>query len=342
MKKLLNTLYVLSEDAYLSLTGETVEIRTEDSVKNIPLHTLEAIVSFSYKGASPALLGKCAACGVAVSFFDRNGRYLTSVSPFENGNVLLRRAQYRIADQPACAMPIARSFLAGKLYNVKYVLLRAARDHPLQTDTEGLKAAARLITEQMRAMETAEDPAALRGQEGSAAAAYFGVFNALILQNKEVFEFKDRNRRPPTDPVNALLSFAYAILANDCASALYSVGLDPYVGFLHTDRPGRKSLALDLMEELRAPVADRFVLTLINNRMLSKSDFKKEESGAVYLKDDARRTFLSEWQKHKQEQLLHPFLNEKLPWGMVPSAQAMLLARFIRGDLDAYPPFFWK
>ncbi len=342
MRKLLNTLYVLSEDAYLSLTGETVEIRTEEAVKNIPLHTLEAIVCFSYKGASPALMGKCAACGVAMSFFDRKGRYLTSVSPFENGNVLLRRTQYRIADEEQAALSVARSFLIGKLYNAKYVLLRTARDHPLQVNVDALKNAAGQITEQMHAMEAAENAAALRGMEGNAAAAYFGVFNELILQNKDDFLFRDRTRRPPEDFVNALLSFAYAILANDCAAALYSVGLDPYVGFLHTDRPGRKSLALDLMEELRAPVADRFVLTLINNRMLTKSDFKKEESGAVFIKDDARRTFLAEWQKRKKEELMHPFLNEKIPWGLVPFAQAMLLARYLRGDLDSYPPFFWK
>ena len=342
MKKLLNTLYILSEDAYLSLTGETVEIRTENDVKNIPLHTLESIVSFSYKGASPALMGKCAESGISLSFFDRKGRYLASVSSFGGGNVLLRRTQFRAADKKETSLSVAQSFLLGKMYNAKYVLLRGARDHPLQTDVAALKAAAQKITEAMHALELAEDPGELRGLEGNAAAAYFGVFNELILQNKADFVFKERSRRPPLDYVNALLSFAYALLSNDCASALYSVGLDPFVGFLHTDRPGRKSLALDLVEELRAPVADRFVLTLINHRMLTKSDFKKEESGAVYLTDDARRTFLSEWQKHKQEQLVHPFLNEKIPWGLVPFAQALLLARFIRGDLDRYPPFFWK
>ena len=287
-------------------------------------------------------MGKCAADGIALSFFDRNGRYLTSVSPFENGNVLLRRAQFRMADDAGISLGVAGGFLAGKLYNAKYVLLRAARDHAMQVDAEALRAAAQTVTQQMEALKTAPDAAALRGAEGVAAAAYFGVLDELILQNKKDFRFTGRNRRPPTDPVNALLSFAYSVLANDCAAALYSVGLDPYVGFLHTDRPGRKSLALDLMEELRAPLADRFVLTLINNRVLSKNDFKTEENGAVYLKDDARKAFFAEWQKRKQETLVHPFLGEKIPWGLVPFAQALLLARYIRGDLDAYPPFFWK
>ncbi len=342
MKKLLNTLYVLSEDAWLSLKGETVEVHTEAATQNIPLHTLESIVCFSYKGASPALMGKCAEAGIALSFFDRNGRYLASVGHLENGNVHLRRTQFRCTDDEAQALQYARSFIAGKLYNAKYVLLRAARDHALQTDEAALRSAAGQITEQLHAIQGAASPEALRGIEGVAAAAYFGVFDELILQKNECFAFAGRNRRPPTDPVNALLSFAYALLANDCASALHAVGLDPYVGFFHTDRPGRKSLALDLMEELRAPFADRFVLTLLNNRILGEKDFKKTENGAVLLTDNARRTFLSEWQQRKKEVITHPYLEEKLSWGLLPFAQALLLARSLRGDLDDYPPFFWK
>lgn len=342
MKKFLNTLYVLSEDAYLSLNGETVEVQTAESKKTIPLHTLETIVCFSYKGASPVLMGKCAADGIALHFFDRNGRYLTSVSSPERGNVLLRRTQFRFADDPEKAAQIAKSFLAGKLYNSKFVLLRTARDHSLQVDAEALRLASARITDYMMDLQRAQSSDVLRGIEGNAAAEYFGVFDQMILQNKAVFSFSGRNRRPPLDPVNALLSFAYTMLANDCASALQSVGLDPYVGFLHTVRPGRKSLALDLMEELRAPYADRFVLSLINNRRFDKNDFKTMENGAVLLKDDARKTFLSEWQKRKQIELTHPFLEEKLPWGLIPFSQALLLARFLRGDLDQYPPFFWK
>lgn len=342
MRKLLNTLYVLSEEAYLALDGETVEILLEDGKKTIPLHTLESIVCFSYKGASPALMGKCARDGIALSFYSPNGRYLASVGHTENGNVLLRREQYRIADKEERAVAVARSFLTGKLYNEKYVLLRTARDHPMQVDAERIRTASGRISEYLNSMQNAETKDSLRGIEGNAAGEYFGVFNEMILQNKKEFVFEERNRRPPLDPVNALLSFTYSLLANDCASALHSVGIDPYVGFLHTDRPGRRSLALDLMEELRAPLADRFVLKLINNRILTGSDFKTMENGAVILKDDCRKTFLGEWQKRKREELLHPFLEEKVPWGLVPYVQALLLARHIRGDLDVYPPFFWK
>ena len=342
MKKLLNSLYVLSEDAYLSLDGETVVVTTDSAEKSIPLHTLESIVCFSYKGASPALMGKCARDGVALSFYTPNGRYLASSGGLENGNVLLRREQYRIADTKERSLPIASSFLAGKLYNSKYVLLRALRDHPMQVDRDALQNAADRITGYMDDLRSAGDDGELRGTEGNAAAEYFGVFNELILRSKDDFTFSGRNRRPPLDRVNAMLSFAYALLVNDCAAALQSVGLDPYVGFLHTDRPGRKSLALDLIEEFRAPFADRFVLYLINDRIFSKNDLRIMENGAVYIEDDARKTFLSEWQKRKKEEIVHPFLKEKMPWGLVPYAQALLLARCIRGDLDAYPPFFWK
>ena len=342
MKKLLNTLYVLSEDAYLSLDGETVLVTVGDQKRSVPLHTLESIVCFSYKGASPALMGSCAERNIQLSFFTPNGRYLASASRSENGNVLLRREQYRIADNSDRALDIARWFISGKLYNEKYVLLRSLRDHPMQVDSELLRRASDRITAYMADVSSAASSDELRGIEGNAAGEYFGVFEEMILRNKEHFSFEERNRRPPLDPVNALLSLSYSVLANDCSAALLSVGMDPYVGFLHTDRPGRKSLALDLMEELRAPVADRFVLYLINNRTLSETDFKKAENGAVLLKDDARKVFFTEWQKRKKEELRHPFLEEKIVWGLVPYVQALLLARYVRGDLDAYPPFFWK
>ena len=343
MKKLLNTLYVLSEDAYLSLDGETVKVELDEGVKkNVPLHTLEAIVCFSYKGASPALMGKCAKTGISLSFFSPRGQYLTSINYLENGNVLLRREQFRMADREDDSLMVAKAFLAGKLYNSKYVLLRSTRDHPMQVNVHTIKSAVNRITIYMEDLKHVENEEQLRGIEGNSAAEYFGVFDELILQNKDDFFFSSRNRRPPLDNVNALLSLAYTVLANECSAALLSVGLDPYVGFLHSDRPGRKSLALDLMEELRAPFADRFVLTLINNRIISKKDFKKEESGAVFLKAESRKVFFTEWQNRKKEMIVHPFLEEKMNWGLVPYVQALLLSRFIRGDVDAYPPFFWK
>jgi len=343
MKKILNTLYITSEDAYLSLDGENVKIQFEDgSSQAFPLHNLACIISFSFKGASPALMGKCASYGIQLSFFSPFGRYLATSFGETNGNVLLRREQYRWADNTEQSLNVAKCFIVGKLYNAKYVLLRCARDHAMQTDVEKLKAATKLINEYLQDTKNARSKDELRGIEGNAAAEYFVVFNELILQNKDEFIFKGRNRRPPTDNINALLSFAYSLLANDCACALKGVGLDPYVGFMHTDRPGRASLALDLMEELRSVYADRFVITLINTRILTGDDFKKQESGAVILTDNGRKTFLSEWQKKKKEVITHPFLKEKISWGLVPHVQAMLLSRFIRGDLDAYPPFFWK
>ncbi len=342
MRKLLNTLYVTSENAYLSLNGETVDVLFEDDThKAIPLHTLDGIVCFSYKGASPALMGKCAEYGIMLSFFTPRGRYLADTGNSTSGNVLLRRTQYRWADSEK-ALSVAKSFIIGKLYNSKYLILHFSRDHAMQTDVAKIRLAAQRITSYLNDVKSADTCDMLRGIEGNAAAEYFGVFNEMILQNKETFCFQERNRRPPTDCVNALLSLSYSLLTNDCASALHSVGLDPYVGFMHTDRPGRRSLALDLMEELRSVFADRFVLTLINNRVLNHDDFEKQENGAVNLTDGAKKRFLAEWQKRKREEICHPFLGEKIPWGLVPYIQALLLARFLRGDIDGYPPFLWK
>ncbi len=342
MKKLLNTLYILSEDAYLSLDGETVEVIYSDGTyKKIPLHILENIVSFSYKGASPALMGACSSKGIYLSFFSPQGRFLANVASITNGNVYLRRTQYRLADSSE-ALDLARNFLAGKLYNAKYVLLRCVRDHEMRVDAEKIHKAVDRISLHMRSVVEAEDMNSLRGIEGNAAAEYFQVFDEMILQNEDTFRFEYRSRRPPTDPTNALLSFTYSILANECAAALYGVGLDPYVGFMHVDRPGRKSLALDLEEELRACYADRFVLTLINNRVVDKGDFIKKDDGAVILTDKGRKRFFEEWQKRKKQTISHPFLDETVEWGLVPHVQALLLARFIRGDIEQYPPFFWK
>ncbi|HHW94532.1 MAG TPA: type I-C CRISPR-associated endonuclease Cas1 [Mogibacterium sp.] len=343
MKKLLNTLYVTSEDAYLSLDGENVIITIDcDEKHRIPLHTLESIISFSYKGASPALMGKCVNQNIQLSFYSPYGKYWASVNGSTNGNVLLRREQYRIADNEEKSLDLAKVFICGKLYNSRYLLLKFARDYELRIDTDALRDKARMLKDNMTEVRTATSKEQIRGIEGSAAADYFEVFDSLILQNKNDFKFYFRNRRPPVDNVNALLSLSYTLLANDCAAALAGVGLDPYVGFLHVDRPGRRSLALDLMEELRSVYADRFVLTLINNRIVSGEDFDEQESGAVLLTEDGRKRFLMEWQKKKKESLRHPFLEEKVFWGLVPHVQAMLLARYLRGDLDNYPPFFWK
>lgn len=343
MKHLLNALFVTSEDIYLSLDGENVVAsRGGETVARYPLHTLQGIVSFAYSGASPALMGACAKRGIGVAFCSPRGKFLARVSGENNGNVLLRREQYRIADDPVRSCAIARHMIFGKLYNSKWSIERTCRDHAMRVDAVALRRASETIGGYMKEALQAERAEHLRGLEGVAANEYFGVFNEMILNRKETFCFDTRNRRPPLDPVNALLSFAYSLLAHDCASALEGVGLDAYVGFLHSDRPGRASLALDLMEELRPCMADRFVLTLINNRRLEASDFQVQESGAVLLTDAARRLFLAAWQEKKREEIKHPYLGEKTEWGMVPYVQALLLARYIRGDLDAYPPFLWK
>ena len=343
MKPLLNTLFVTSEDLYLTLDGENVVAnRGKEMVARYPLHTLQNIVSFSYAGASPALMGACAKRDVGLAFCSPRGRFLARVGGESRGNVLLRRAQYRAADDPSQSCRIARSMIFGKLHNARWSIERTKRDHGLRVDCGRLDAASRRIQGLLEPVLEETDLDSLRGLEGIGAAAYFEVLDEMILSGKEEFFFHERSRRPPLDRVNALLSFAYSLLAHDCASALEAVGLDSYVGFLHRDRPGRTSLALDLMEELRPCLADRFVLTLINNRVVKASDFLSAENGAVLLTDDGRKAFLQRWQERKREQLTHPYLEEKLPWGMVPYAQALLLARYLRGDLDGYPPFLWK
>ena len=343
MKQLLNTLFVTSEDIYLSLEGENVLAnRDKEVIARYPLHTLQTIVSFSYSGASPALMGACAERGIGLAFCTPRGRFLARVCGESSGNVLLRREQYRIADDPRRSCEIARNMIFGKLSNCAASIQRTVRDHALRVSDCGLDTAAQQIKELLPQALSASELDALRGLEGVGAAAYFGVFDHLLLNRKEDFFFHGRNRRPPLDRVNAMLSFAYSLLAHDCASALESVGLDSYVGFLHRDRPGRESLALDLMEELRPCMADRFVLTLVNNRMIRPEDFQVQDSGAVLLTDDGRKKFLKAWQERKRDTLTHPYLNEKMSWGMIPYVQALLLARYLRGDLDAYPPFLWK
>ena len=343
MKQLLNTLFVTSEDVYLSLDGENVVAnRNGEVVARYPLHTLQSIVTFSYAGASPALMGACAEREIGLAFCSPYGKFLVRVSGRMQGNVLLRRMQYRVADDPVQSCRVARMMIFGKVYNARWSVERSRRDHALRIDEERFaEVSAQLqgLLPQIAA-ETSLD--SLRGLEGSGAAAYFSVLDDMILQGKETFYFRERTRRPPLDAFNAMLSFAYSLLTHDCASSLESVGLDAYVGYLHRDRPGRESLALDLMEELRPCFADRFVLTLVKNRVMKPADFEFRENGAVLLTAAARRTFLQKWQERKKEMITHPFLEEKLAWGMVPYVQSLLLARYLRGDLDEYPPFLWK
>lgn len=343
MKKLLNTLFVTSSDVYLSLDGENIVVKKESEIKGrYPLHNLESICSFGYTGASPALMGYCAKNNIAMTFLTPNGNFLARVTGESRGNVVLRKEQYRISDDEIRSALVSRNFILGKIYNSKWILERATRDYPMRIDVSKIKLISQSLTETMKAIRNVEDLEVLRGLEGNAAVQYNSVFDDLILQQKEHFYFNNRNKRPPLDNVNALLSFAYTLLANDMKAALESVGLDAYVGFLHRDRPGRASLALDVMEELRAVYADRFVLSLINKKIVNDKGFTKKENGAVIMDDDTRKKVLMAWQERKQEKIQHPYLKEKISWGLVPYSQALLLARYIRGDLDEYPPFFWK
>ena len=343
MKILGNTLYVTTPDAYLALDGENVVIqKSGNELRRIPLHNLDGIVAFGYTGASPALMGACAERGVALTFLTMHGRFLARVCGTEQGNVLLRKEQYRVSDSKEKSLAIARGMITGKLFKSRWVIERAIRDYAMRLDTAKLKHASDLIVESLRHLPAAKTLDEIRGIEGEAATCYFSVFDDLILQQKEQFFFQNRNRRPPTDNVNALVSFVYTLLAHDTAAALETAGLDPYVGFLHSDRPGRISLALDLMEEFRPVLADRFVLTLINTRQINGDGFVQKEDGAVLMDDVTRKKVLVAWQEKKQEKITHPMLGEKMEWGLVPYSQALLLARYLRGDLDAYPPFLWK
>lgn len=340
MRQLQNSLFITTPDVYLSLDGENIVLLKDNTVvARRPLHNIESITVFGYSGASPALMGKCAEEGISLCFHTMYGRFKARITGETHGNVLLRRTQYRIADNDEKSIFIAKSFIVGKLHNCKYVLDRALRDYPLRIDTDRLKRALEFISHSATALPGCTDLAVLRGIEGEAASIYFSVFNELILQQKEDFIFTKREKYPATDAVNALLSFAYSLLLNDCASAIETVGLDPYVGFLHRDRPGRMSLACDLMEELRPIFADRFILTLINKKIISGSAFTQKEDGVVIMDEDTKKTFLTQWQQRKSDEITHPYLDEKIEWGLIPYSQSLLLARFIRGDIDGYPPY---
>ncbi|WP_040205270.1 type I-C CRISPR-associated endonuclease Cas1c [Neobacillus jeddahensis] len=343
MKKLLNTLYINQPDVYLALDGDNILLlKEQEQLGRLPLHNLESIAAFGYTGASPALMGYCAERNISLVFFTMNGRFLARVIGQSRGNVVLRKKQYRVSDNEELSAKVARNFIVGKVYNNKWIIERMTRDYPLRIDAAQFKEVSQHLSSIILDIRRCEDLERLRGLEGQAAISYNKLFDQMILQQKGDFYFHSRSRRPPLDNVNAMLSFAYTLLANDMASALEGVGLDAYVGFLHRDRPGRASLALDVMEELRGVYADRFVLSLINKKVVNKDDFLKKENGAVIMTDEARKKFLAAWQTKKQEKITHPFLGEKIAWGLVPHAQALLLARFLRNDLDEYPTFLWK
>lgn len=342
MRKLLNTLYITTPDSYLSRDGDSVVVRFEDKDKfRIPIHNLESIVTFGYTGASPALMHLCMERGVSLSFLQENGRYMGSVVGGVRGNVLLRRRQYRMADGSEAAH-VASRFIMGKIANSRSVLSRGLRDHEKAIAADKVAKEMDFLKRYMRRVAVSESLDDIRGIEGEAARRYFSALNELVLTEKEHFFLRGRNRRPPLDRMNAMLSYLYSLLRVDVQAALETVGLDPAVGFLHRDRPGRPSLALDLMEELRCYMVDRLVLSLVNRKQVGAKQFVIKENGAVLLKPELKKEVIAAWQTRKQEEITHPFLGEKIPLGLLPYAQALLLARYIRGDLDDYPPFLWK
>lgn len=343
MRKLLNTLFVTTQGVYLSKKGETVLVRQKRETKiRLPIHTLQGIVGFGRVLLSPPLMEFCARRQVGVSFLSERGKFLARIQGPVSGNVLLRREQYRWADDLDRCAEIARAIIIGKVASQRNVLMRALRDHPEITGQAELSQAVEQLATYLSQLKHPDSLDCLRGIEGAAGKAYFQVFDHLILGQKDQFFLRHRNRRPPKDRMNALLSFLYTLLAHDVTSALETVGLDPAVGFLHRDRPGRMGLALDLMEELRPILADRLALSLVNRNQIVGKGFKQTDSGAFLMDDATRKELLVSYQKRKQEEIQHPFLDEKCPLGLVPFIQSLLLARYIRGDLDGYPTFVWK
>lgn len=340
---MLNTLFVTTDGAFLKKAGESIAVSVNKEIKlRLPIHNLGGIVCFGRVLCTPGLLGLCAKRGVSVSFLSTNGRYLAKVQGPTSGNVLLRREQYRQADAVSSCVPIARSTVLAKIANCRTSLQRTLRDHGEKVDSPRLEKAINHLDVYLQDVKNERDIERIRGFEGYASRCYFEVFNDMITVQKEAFILEGRSRRPPQDNVNALMSFIYTLVLHDVTSALETVGLDPQVGFFHRLRPGRPSLALDLMEEFRPVLADRLVLSLINLKQVDASGFLKEESGGIKMDDGTRKVVLSAYQKRKQDEITHPFLEEKIPFGMAFFAQALLMARFLRGDLDGYPPFFWK
>jgi CRISPR-associated protein Cas1 len=343
MKQYQNTLYVTTDGAYLAHEGESILVKVGGEVRfRVPVHTLGGIICFGGVGCSPSAMNLCAERSVTIAFLTGQGRFLARVQGPISGNVLLRREQYRRADDMAASAAIARTIVAAKIANSRTVLLRAARDHSESPGADPIARAAHRLEDNLDRLKADLPLDAVRGVEGDASRLYFGVFDHLITTQKDAFFFRERSRRPPLDNMNALLSFLYAILANDAASALEAVGLDPAVGFLHRDRPGRPGLALDLMEEFRAFLADRVALSLVNLRQVAAAGFRRTEAGGVEMDDATRKEVLVAYQKRKQEEITHPFLGERTTVGLLVHLQAMLLARYLRGDMDGYPPFIWK
>lgn len=342
MKKHLNTLYITSDDAYIRKERNTFVVEVHNKkVFQAPIHSIENIVCFGFKPLTPALMAFCAENNVGVCFLSENGKFLAKVYGPQHGNVLLRKSQYAMADNEQQALAISRAVIAAKVTNARTLLMRHQRNHP-DNSSPSLSEAVDTLGRRLRNIQSASNLEEARGYEGECANLYFGVLSELITAQKEDFHFQGRNKRPPLDPVNALLSFLYALLVNDVRSALETVGLDPQIGFLHQIRPGRPSLALDIMEEFRAYLADRVMLNLVNLRQVNLRDFEIRESGEVRLSDEARKTVITAYQKRKQEELTHPFLGEKMTAGLLPHVQAQLLARHVRGDIPDYPPFYVK
>lgn len=340
MRKLLNTLYITTPEAYLSKDGLNVVVSVKQKeIFRIPIHNIEQIVTFGYMGASPGLMKLCADSGVSLTFLSPQGRYISHSQGPTKGNVLLRKAQYKYSDDPNYSLHLCRLFIGGKIQNYRNILRRFVRDNG---ENASIERAAEDLLRCKRRVLNADSIDSIRGIEGDAANSYFGVFAHLVLNQKDQFEFNGRNRRPPKDALNAMLSFVYTLICNDMTAALETVGLDPYVGFMHTLRPGRASLALDLMEELRAYLGDRLVLSLINRKQITIKDFLQQGDEGIVMTDSGRKTILSAWQSRKKEEITHPYLNEKVSIGLLPYIQSMLLARFIRKDLDDYPVFLMK
>ncbi|MEI6125851.1 MAG: type I-C CRISPR-associated endonuclease Cas1c [Pseudomonadota bacterium] len=343
MKKHLNTLFITTQGAYLNKEGETVVVNVEKELRlRVPIHTIGGIVCFGQVSCSPYLMGFCAEKNVGLSFLTEYGRFLAKVQGPVSGNVLLRRDQYRKADDDEYSASIARAVLTGKIANCRSVLQRAIRDHGDKIDTASVEHTVKRLSNTLETMLSETSLDKVRGYEGDAARQYFSVFDHLIVAQKEDFFFHERSRRPPLDNVNGLLSFIYTLVMHDVRSALEAVGLDPAVGFLHRDRPGRPGLALDLMEEFRPFIADRLVLSLVNMKQVQGKGFKKADTGAVTMSDDTRKEVLVAYQTRKQDEINHSFLDEKVTIGILFHVQALLMARCLRGDLDGYPPFIWK
>lgn len=341
MRKLLNTLFVTTPEGYLSLDGLNI-VLLKDGIEifRIPMCNIEGIVCFNYLGASPKLMKLCTDNNIYISFLSPEGRYLAGISGKIRGNVLLRKRQYILSENIDFSLKISKNIILSKIYNSRVEINRTIRDNPYIVNIEQLKHASKHLKLMLSQIDSCKSFDALRGLEGDAARLYFSVFNIMILHQKESFVFNGRSKRPPLDNVNALLSFGYSLLAHDVESALTSVGLDPYVGFFHTDRPGRISLALDVMEEFRSVLVDRFVLTLINLKQLKFKDFIYQDNGSVLLSDEGRKKFLSEWQKRKQDQITHYFTGEKIKLGLLPYVQALILSRYLRNEINDYVPFF--